>query len=181
MTTLFLARMIALTVIPVIASFTARANAVKMLHNRIKLLKTYLDSLPPSYLTTPVPPNTTGGNATPPQTDLSSSTPEINHRLLRSILALLSRLPLLLPPSHLHSFRQDTLAEKADVELVTLLGGMGKSVKEAREMGRKFAIVDNLRSQNKKGQLGMGGTGDDGWNSESMGGLHESIVGGYMT
>ncbi len=161
----------------VIASLTARANAVKMLHTRIHLLRSYLNSLPLSYLTTPPPPETTGGNATPPHADTSTSTPEINHRLLRSILALLSRLPLLLPPSHLHNFQQETLAEKADVELVALLGSMGKSVKEAREMGRKFGVVDSVRSQGKKSLMNMSGMSDDVWGSEGIGGSQDLMDG----
>lgn len=164
----------------VIASLTARANAIKMLHTRIRLLKSYLNSLPLSYLTTPPPPERIGGNATPPHTDTSTSTPEIDHRLLRSILALLSRLPLLLPPSHLHSFQQETLAEKADVELVALLGSMGKSVEEAWEMGRKYGIVDSMRSQGKKSHVSISGLGDDVWGSEGIGGGQDLMNGGYM-
>ncbi|CAF9916237.1 MAG: hypothetical protein ALECFALPRED_010571 [Alectoria fallacina] len=143
-----------------IASLTARANAVKMLHTRIQLLKAYLTSLPPSYLTaaTDSPPS----DPTTPPADTPIS--ELNHPLLRSILALLSRLPLLLPPEHHSTFRQETLAEKSDVELVSLLGSLGKSVKEAREMGRKFGIVEGVLKGRGKSGFAMGGGGmDDVW------------------
>lgn len=108
-----------------------------MLHTRIQLLKSYLTNLPPSYLTTSPPP------------DASPSTPsanytEINHPILRSIQALVNRLPLLLPANQT-AFEQERLAEKSDVSLVDLLGNIGRSVKDTREMGRKFSIVDQSR------------------------------------
>lgn len=39
---------------------------------------------------------------------------------------------------------------------------MGRSVKEAREMGRKFGIVDGVRISGKKGYLSMGAMAE-GW------------------
>lgn len=158
----------------VIASLTARANAVKMLHTRIQLLKAYLTSLEPSYLTTTttttVATNNPSSDPTTPPTDAAISS-ELNHPLLRSILALLSRLPLLLPPEHHSTFRQETLAEKSDVQLVSLLGSLGKSVKEAREMGRKFSVVEGgSKGKGKSGYMGMGGM-ESVWNQEDGGGM----------
>ena len=127
----------------VIASLTARANAIKMLHTRIQLLKQYLINLPPSYLTTPSPPDSSRN----PQ---PCNHTEINHPILRSIQALVSRLPLLLPADHA-AFEQERLAEKSDVSLVDLLGNIGKSVKDTREMGRKFGIVEQTRQSAKRG------------------------------
>jgi COP9 signalosome complex subunit 6 len=131
-----------------------------MLHTRIQLLKTYLQNLPPSYLTTPPPPSDPSA-APPDSSDLSSSTTtttttptQISHPLLRSIQALLHRLPLLLPADRA-SFAQESLAEKSDVSLVALLGSLSKSIKETREMGRKFGIVDHVRQVGgKKGYAG---------------------------
>lgn len=151
-----------------------------MLHARISLLKSYLNSLPLSYLTTPAPSSTPEDGTQAQHTDTSTSAPEINHPLLRSILALLSRLPLLLPPANLSSFKQETLAEKSDVELASLLGAMGRSVKEAREMGRKFGIVDGMRVQGRKGFAGLGGMGD-GWGvDDGNGGSQDLMDGGYI-
>lgn len=100
----------------------------------------------------------------PPQSDpdaASESPPhtEINHPILRSIQALLSRLPLLLPDNK-QTFRQERLAEKTDVQLINLLGTIGKSLKETREMGRKFSIVDQYRQSAKKGGQTMFVTDD---------------------
>lgn len=161
-----------------IASLTARANAVKMLHARISLLKSYLDSLPLSYLTTPVSSSSQDA-PTMPHTDTSTSAPDVNHPLLRSILALLSRLPLLLPPARLSSFQQETLAEKSDVELASLLGTMGRSVKEAREMGRKFAVVDQARNQGKK-FLNMNSMGGEWGADEGLSRGQGLMDDGYM-
>lgn len=114
-----------------------------MLHTRIKLLKSYLTNLPPSYLTTPSPHDKS--------TDASSSNhTEINHSILRSIQALISRLPLLLPADQA-ALEQERLAEKSDVSLVDLLGNISKSVKDTREMGRKFGIIDHARQTAKRG------------------------------
>ena len=128
---------------PVITSLTARANAIKMLHTRIQLLKSYITSLPPSYLTTSSPPDDSTSAASSYQT-------EINHPILRSIQALLSRLPLLLPPDQA-AFEQERLAEKSDVSLVDLLGNISKSVQDTREMGRKFGIIEQARQTAKRG------------------------------
>ncbi|MCJ1343787.1 hypothetical protein MMC31_001984 [Peltigera leucophlebia] len=127
----------------VITSLTARANAIKMLHARIQLLKSYLTNLPPSYMSYPPQSDTHATSESPPHT-------EINHPILRSIQALLSRLPLLLPDNR-QAFRQERLAEKTDVQLINLLGTIGKSLKETRELGRKFSIVDQYRQSVKKG------------------------------
>lgn len=127
----------------VIMSLTARANAVKMLHTRIQLLKTYLQNLPPSYLTTPNPPD--------PDTTPSHGHTEINHPILRSIQALINRLPLLTPADQ-GSFEHEQLAEKNDATLVSLLGSLSSSVQDARELGRKFGVVDSARHAKTRNQ-----------------------------
>lgn len=127
----------------VIASLTARANAIKMLHVRIQMLKEYLITLPPSYLTT-------SSTSTLPGNIQIFDFSELSYPILRSIQALVSRLPLLLPADHA-TFEQERLAEKSDVSLVDLLGNISKSVKDTREMGRKFGIVEQIRQSTKKG------------------------------
>lgn len=134
----------------VIASLTARANAIKMLHSRIQLLRTYLANLPPSYLTTSEPPDPSSETTTPSQHT------EINHPILRSIQALINRLPLLIPANR-GAFEHEVLAEKNDVSLVAMLGTLSKSVKDVSEMGRKFGIMDNSRQSNRKDNRMLGG------------------------
>lgn len=115
-----------------------------MLHTRLQLLKFYLTNLPPSYLTTSAPASASPSSA-------SENHTEINHPILRSIQALINRLPLLLPANKA-SFEQERLAEKSDVSLVDLLGNLSRSVKETREMGRKFWVVDSARQNASRRQ-----------------------------
>ena len=77
------------------------------------------------------------------------------------------------------------------MELVSLLGILGKSVKETREMGRKFGVVEEAsRVKGKSGYINMGGGGlDDTWSQGLSGdgglggGLNGdglSVEGGYV-
>ncbi|KAL9611225.1 MAG: hypothetical protein Q9167_004108 [Letrouitia subvulpina] len=145
-----------------IASLTARANAVRMLHTRLQLIKSYLTHLPPSYLNSSSNPRT-------PHT-------EINHPILRSIQALVNRLPLLLP-ADLDAFEQERMAEKSDVALVELLGSLANSITEVAEMGRKFAIVEGKRrtKRSKAGGTGAGGGGPFGSNFVDIGGIAGNV------
>jgi len=123
-----------------------------MLRSRLSLLKSYLEHLPPSYLTTAASP--------PPSPSQPASNSEVttSHTLLRSILALTARLPLLIPADQ-GSFQKESQAEKSDVSLVALLASLGQNVKDARELGQKFATVESARAGGRKGGLGMLGMG----------------------
>ena len=88
---------------------------------------------------------------------------EINHPLLRSIQALLNRLPLLTPASA-EAFEEQNLAQKSDVSLVSLLGSLSSNIKDTRELGRKFGIVEQTKQHNKRGGgqwVAPGQFGDD--------------------
>jgi len=125
-----------------VSSLTAKANAIKMLHARINLITTYLEKLPPSYITS---------NGV----DISAETGEeyttVNHPILRSIQALLNRLAILIPSDNV-AFSQELLAEQNDVNLISLLNTITDSIKIARDAGRKFAIVDQARNDKKSKQ-----------------------------
>ncbi|KAF8477498.1 hypothetical protein BDZ91DRAFT_844132 [Kalaharituber pfeilii] len=126
-----------------IANLTAKANAIRMLHSRICLLKKYLESLPQSQ--SPSKP--------------SSETLPVSHPLLRAIKSLTnSRLPLLIPSDYA-AFQQEALAEQSDVALVALLGTLTRSVEELKEVGRRFQIVDTAAQRegpsNRERDLGM--------------------------
>ncbi|MCJ1359025.1 MAG: hypothetical protein MMC33_009025 [Icmadophila ericetorum] len=129
-----------------IAALTTRANAVKMLHSRIQLLKSYLSEVPPCYLT----------NSKPTE---SAHQPEIKHPILRSIQALINRLSLLIPADQ-KSFDQESLTEKTDVSLVELLGNIGKSVYDTKVLGSKFGVIENAAKSSKKGAGAYGGAMD---------------------
>jgi COP9 signalosome complex subunit 6 len=99
-----------------------------MLQMRLNLLSTYLTSLPPSYLTDAnIPVDTTNTN--------------LNQPILRSISALLARLPLLAPPDSA-TFLQETQQTKSDVELITLLSALTRGVQDAKELGRKWQMAE---------------------------------------
>ena len=147
-----------------IASLTAKANAVKMLHARINLIATYLQNLPPSssYVSDNVPEDVSVG-----ADSNSNNYTQVNHAVLRSIQALLSRLSLLIPADSA-AFQQELMSEQNDVSLVSLLGTMTQSIRDAREMGKKFSVVEAgkhtknslNRSMDGHGSFTIGGVGD---------------------
>jgi COP9 signalosome complex subunit 6 len=116
-----------------------------MLHSRISLLKSYLNHLPPSYLN-----NHTELNPSDPSNPNEITT---SYPILRSISALVSRIALLNPASS-DIFDIESKAEKNDVNLIQLLGTVGRGLGDAREVGRKFHIVENSRG--RKGGMGGG-------------------------
>lgn len=117
-----------------------------MLQSRISQIKTYLSQLPPSYLT----------DASIP---ISSSTDDnsTSHQILRSILALTSRLPHLLP-ADIDTFLQEQSAERADAAIVSLLGTLGRSVLDAKDLGRTYVIAEcgkNMGRAKVRGHTGL--------------------------
>ncbi|KAF2027608.1 hypothetical protein EK21DRAFT_30454, partial [Setomelanomma holmii] len=138
-----------------LSSLTAKMNAIRMLSRRIQLLRTYLVSLPPSYLSDPSLPL---NPAPDPQHPLP-----LNHSILRSISATLARINILTPPDA-EAFTLESQQEASDVQLVNLLSSITNSVSAAKELGRKSYIVEHGKNQNK-GRMGigmMGGYGDGG-------------------
>lgn len=122
-----------------VSSLTAKANAIKMLHARINLITAYLEKLPPSYIT--------DGTITAPAENGKEYT-SVNFPILRSIQALLNRLALLIPSDNA-AFNQELLAEQNDVHLISLLSTITDSTKSVRDVGRKFAIVEQARADKR--------------------------------
>lgn len=126
-----------------IAALTAKANAVRMLQSRIKIIQKYLELQPPA--------DTADQPSSPAQDSYLEPSPEI----LRSIAALISRLPLVVPSSSTETetdtskFDHDLLASRNDVNLVSLLNTLTQSIQSTRELGRKFGVVDAARSRTK--------------------------------
>lgn len=121
-----------------VSTLTAKANAIKMLSARIQLIAKYLEGLPPSHLSE----------------DLEGTVPEANEQargltapspvLLRSIQALVNRIPLLIPSST-EAFQHDMLSEANDVHIMSLLNDVLQSANELRDIGRKFIVVDQAK------------------------------------
>lgn len=128
-----------------IASLTAKANAIKMLRTRVNLIATYLRNLPPSYVSSAVPESV--------ESDDQKYTP-VNHSVLRSIQALLTRLSLLVPADSV-TFEHQLLSEQNDVNLVSLLSNITTSIKEVREIGKKSQIVEGGKNSRGKGGLSL--------------------------
>ncbi|PQE24325.1 signalosome subunit protein [Rutstroemia sp. NJR-2017a BVV2] len=131
-----------------LASLTAKANAIKMLHSRINLITVYLQNLPPSYIS--------DGVTSEADAESKKYTP-VNQSILRSIQALLGRLSVLIPADSI-GFEHELMSEKNDVTLISLLGELTKSVQEVRETGKKFSIVESGKSSRAKRDGGMSWT-----------------------
>lgn len=128
-------------------------NAIRMLGRRIALLRAYLNSLPPSYLSdASLPIN--------PTLDEQHSLP-LNHPILRSISAMLARINILAPPDAA-AFTLESQQEASDVQLVNLLASITNSVSAAKEFGRKSSIVEHGKNQGKNRMGAMGGYGGGG-------------------
>lgn len=128
-------------------------NAIRMLSRRIALLRAYLNSLPPSYLSDASLPI----NPTP---DEQHPLP-LNHSILRSISAMLARINILAPPDSA-TFSLESQQEASDVQLVNLLSSITNSVSAAKEFGRKSSIVEHAKNQGKNRMGTMGGYGGGG-------------------
>lgn len=126
-----------------IASLTAKANAIKMLNQRINLVRSYLTSLPESYLT--------DANSTELPAD------GVNYPLLRNVNSLISRLPLLTPPTAASatngtnktpssSLHQTASREQQDVHLTSLLAALTRSVSETQTLASRFHSVQRERN-----------------------------------
>jgi COP9 signalosome complex subunit 6 len=140
-------------------------NAIRMLSRRVSLLRAYLDSLPPSYLSDPSLPLN-------PSPDAEHPLP-LNHTILRSISSTLDRLSILAPPDS-QAFALESQQEASDVQLVNLLASITNSVSAAKELGRKSQIVENGKNQGRSRMGGMGGY--DG--SPSGTSFFDTVVGG---
>ncbi|RDL36168.1 Uncharacterized protein BP5553_06780 [Venustampulla echinocandica] len=115
-----------------IASLTAKANAIKMLKARVDLIAVYLRKLPPSYVSGSVVEEGV-------KSDDEEYAP-VSHEVLRSIQALLTRLGLLIPADSA-AFEKELLSEENDVNMVSMLSTITNSIKDVRETGRKFSVV----------------------------------------
>lgn len=130
-----------------IASLTAKANAIKMLHARINLIATYLQELPPGCISgEPMESLESGGKGQSP----------VNFPILRSIQALLGRLSLMIPADAI-AFEEELRSEKNDVNVVSLLSMITNSIKDIKDTGRKFSVVDAGKHSKGKGNAGRVG------------------------
>lgn len=158
-----------------IASLTAKANAIKMLNQRINLIRLYLTTLPKSYLT-----DADSTHVPPPE--------EANHALLRSINAMCSRLPLLNPPQSAPSTSNGEVSDQPQqtgqdkqlesVHLTSLLSSLTRSLNEAQNLSTKFGVVQRARQAKNSGGGGFGPGGGKFIGFGEEGGLMGGDAGG---
>ncbi|KAJ4355741.1 uncharacterized protein N0V89_003761 [Didymosphaeria variabile] len=151
-----------------LSTLTAKINAIRMLSRRISLLRTYLASLPPSYLSEsslPLDPTPTNDHPLP-----------LNHSILRSVSAMLARINILAPPD-VEAFTLESQQEASDVQLVQLLSSITNSVSAARDLGKKSQIVENGKSHSRRGGGGMGSL-MGGYNDAPGNQYFDTIMGG---
>jgi len=158
-----------------ISALQTKANAVKMMHDRIGLLIAYLERLDPSSSSTnssqpPLPPGTAmnGRDYLPPSA-----------KILRRIQALVTNIELVTPAQQ-DELEREMLQETNDVRLVGMIRDMFATVGELRDVGKKFAVVESNRAQKTRqaesrlGELGGGGGG--GHHQASMGGVGDLLL-----
>ncbi|CAK7199749.1 hypothetical protein SEUCBS139899_002432 [Sporothrix eucalyptigena] len=134
-----------------IATLTTRANAIRMLHARLQLLTKYLASLPEDAL------DNSGAAGKDASQDLAAV--GVSLPVLRSIQALVQRLPLVVPPPVAGAFEEERQRQNNDVQLVSLLlEDMMQNISSARQVGDKFGIVESARVAARR-QSRMGGSG----------------------
>ncbi|KKY15247.1 putative cop9 signalosome subunit 6 [Phaeomoniella chlamydospora] len=147
-----------------IANLTTRLNSVRMLQSRLSLLQKFINSLPPSYLS----------SASEHLTPTSPSPSSLSY--LRQISALVTRLSLLtpvptitpsdddnsIPPTQAEA---DLTAQSNDANLTALLSLLGRNIQGANELGRKFSAAESVKQTQKqsgrmmKAAAGMCGAG----------------------
>ncbi|KAG6020365.1 hypothetical protein E4U40_006174 [Claviceps sp. LM458 group G5] len=120
-----------------IAALTTKANAVKMLHSRIRLLTTYLQHLPPSYINGQTMSSTIG------TIGADQTTP--SHCILRQILALVNRLDLIVP-THKQEFEAELEREANNVSLTNLMSALVQSLNDARQVGKKLGAIEAAKA-----------------------------------
>ncbi|KAJ5345259.1 hypothetical protein N7452_003263 [Penicillium brevicompactum] len=109
-----------------VANLTTRLNAVRTLESRISLIKSYLSSLAHSGLGL--------------QDSEDDKPTKLSHPIVRDVNSLLSHLSIL-SPAEQSSFTTEVISQSNDVQLISLLGQLGESVKSMRELGRQTAII----------------------------------------
>lgn len=148
-----------------ISALQTKANAIKMMHDRIGLLIAYLERLDPSFInSSQFPPAGTApsGNYLPPSV-----------KILRQIQALVTNIELVTPAQQ-DELEKEMLQETNDVRLIGMIRDMFVTVGDIRDVGKKFAVVESNRAQKNRQaenrqfvdfgggsqQASMGGVGD---------------------
>jgi COP9 signalosome complex subunit 6 len=150
-----------------IAALQTKANALKMMRDRIALLIAYLERLPNEYQATPVsgrPPLDPVGGFTQP----SNST-------LRQIQALVTNVELVTPAQQ-ESLQKELLSETNDVKLISLVTDMLSSLSELRNVGKKFAVVEAAKNQRARQSKDQSLTDAGAFSGHSLSGVGDLML-----
>ncbi|KAJ0322358.1 hypothetical protein Brms1b_002160 [Colletotrichum noveboracense] len=141
-----------------IASLTAKANAVKMLQGRIRLITSYLERLPSEYLPGVEQQEPAGEHTTP------------SHTILRQIQALVNRLELVVP-SDVENFEKEVLCEENDVAIVSRLNDLMQSISGMRDLGKRFGVLEVAKNRDRRAADFTTGysVGSSGYNVSGVG------------
>ena len=121
----------------IITSLTAKANAVKMLLTMVKVLESYLSCLPNEF----VSGNKAGVITDEMRNNLSSTSTAVpDYSILRSVQALVNRLPLVVP-SNEEAFNHEVQSETNDVKLLENIRDVLGQTSLAKSIGRKVFLV----------------------------------------
>ncbi|KYK59541.1 hypothetical protein DCS_00671 [Drechmeria coniospora] len=126
-----------------IESLVTKANSIRMLHSRIRLLLAYLERLPDAL--------TTGEQDDPESMDTDSITPSLP--ILRRIQALVGSLGLVIP-SNQEAYDQGMDRKANDVRLMGLLNDVMQEVRQARSVGKKVGIIESAKAGRRRASAG---------------------------
>ncbi|EPE02230.1 cop9 signalosome subunit 6 [Ophiostoma piceae UAMH 11346] len=128
-----------------IATLTTRANAIRMLRARLQLLTKYVESLPADALSE----ESNAAESVPSEPSAiepSSTSTTVSLPILRSIQALVQRLPLVVPPAPEGVFEEERQRETNDVELLSmLLDDMMGGISSIQGLHKKFTAMESYR------------------------------------
>lgn len=117
-----------------ISALQTKANAIKMMKDRIELVIAYLERLPPEFAN--------GSRQTRSTSD--HLPPSLN--ILRQIQALVTNIELVTPAQQ-EALEKEMVKETNDVHLVSLYKDIFSSMMAIRDVGKKFAVVEAAKNQ----------------------------------
>lgn len=150
-----------------IAALQTKANALKMMRDRIALLIAYLERLPNEYRAPPV-------NGRSPF-DPSGEFTQPSNSILRQIQALVTNVELVTPAQQ-ESLQKELLSETNDVKLIGLVTDMLSSLSEMRNVGKKFAVVEAAKNQRARQSKDQSFTDAGAFSGHSLSGVGDLML-----
>ena len=139
------------------SALQAKYNAVQMMKKRLDTVISYLQRLPPDYLS--------NGEVSQQQMESGQSQHTVpSNKILRQIQALVTNVQLAMSNSttagqgqDLGALEKELLKETNDVKLVGLIADLMSSVKEMKEAGKRFHVVEAAKNNKRAREPQHGG------------------------